>query len=520
MAAKSRSASSLVAAGILLSRIAGLVRQRVFAHYFGQSAAADAFNAAFRIPNFLQNLFGEGVLSASFIPVYSRLLANGDEKEAGRVAGAIASIILLVVSCIVLGGVLLTPWLVSAIAPGFVGERRELTIVLTRVLFPGAGLLVLSAWCLGILNSHRKFFLSYTAPVLWNAVMIGAMFWWGRHSTQSQLSVSLAWASVAGSAAQFLIQLPVVLRVAPAIWLGASWRNPAVQTVTKNFVPVFIGRGVVQLSAFIDALIASLLPIGTVSALSYAQVLYTLPVSLFGMSVSAAELPEMSSARGTEEEVFAYLRGRLDKGLTRIAFFIVPSAMAFLALGDVLVAALFQTGKFTSADANYVWAILAGSTVGLLAATLGRLYASTYYALQDTKTPLKFAIIRVVLVTVLGYWAAVILPGWMGWSAIWGGAGLTASAGVAGWVEFFLLRRKLNQKIGVTGLPGKLTVRLWIAALIAAGLAWGTKLVLPFELHPILRAAVILPVFGVGYFGIASLFQVEEARALIQKLRR
>ncbi|MEO7933834.1 MAG: murein biosynthesis integral membrane protein MurJ [Chthoniobacterales bacterium] len=520
MAAKSRSASFLVAAGILLSRIAGLVRQRVFAHYFGQSAAADAFNAAFRIPNFLQNLFGEGVLSASFIPVYSRLLAGDDEKEAGRVAGAIASIILLVVSSIVLVGVLLTPWLVSAIAPGFVGERRELTIVLTRILFPGAGLLVLSAWCLGILNSHRKFFLSYTAPVLWNVVMIGAMFWWGRHSTQSQLAVSLAWASVAGSAAQFLIQLPVVLRCAPAIRLGASWKNPAVQIVTRNFVPVFIGRGVVQLSAFIDALIASLLPIGTVSALAYAQVLYTLPVSLFGMSVSAAELPEMSSARGTEEEVFAYLRKRLDKGLTRIAFFIVPSAMAFLALGDVLVAALFQTGKFTSGDANYVWAILAGSTVGLLAATLGRLYASTYYALQDTKTPLKFAIIRVVLVTVLGYWAAVILPGWMGWSAVWGGAGLTASAGVAGWVEFFLLRRKLNQKIGPTGLPAGLTSRLWTSALLAAGLGWLVKLSLPIELHPIVRAAVILPVFGASYFALAAIFKVEEALALFRRLRR
>ena len=163
----SRSAA-LVAAGILLSRIAGLIRQRVFAYYFGNSAAADAFTAAFRIPNFLQNLFGEGVLSASFIPVYSRLLAQGDRREADRVAGVVGSLLALATSLLVLLGVVLTPVLITLIAPGFTGETRLLTIRLVRILFPGAGLLVLSAWCLGILNSHHKFFLSYTAPVFWN----------------------------------------------------------------------------------------------------------------------------------------------------------------------------------------------------------------------------------------------------------------------------------------------------------------------------------------------------------------
>src|SRR3954451_17011050 len=161
-----------VAAGILLSRLAGLVRERVFAHYLGNSDAAGAFKAALRIPNFLQNLFGEGVLSASFIPVYSRLLAEKDEEAAGRVAGSIAALLALVVSIIVLIGVIDTPYFIDVIAWGYVGEARELTIRIARVLFPGAGLLVLSAWCLGILNSHRKFFLSYSAPVIWSAAMI------------------------------------------------------------------------------------------------------------------------------------------------------------------------------------------------------------------------------------------------------------------------------------------------------------------------------------------------------------
>ncbi|MBA3765605.1 MAG: murein biosynthesis integral membrane protein MurJ, partial [Acidobacteria bacterium] len=152
----------LVGAGILLSRLVGLVRQRVFAHYFGTSDAADAFNAAFRIPNFLQNIFGEGALSASFIPVYAKLLAHDDKKEATRVASAVLSVLALVTATFVLIGVLTTPYLISLIAPGFTGEKRELTIRLVKIFFPGAGLLVLSAWCLGVLNSHRRFFLSYT----------------------------------------------------------------------------------------------------------------------------------------------------------------------------------------------------------------------------------------------------------------------------------------------------------------------------------------------------------------------
>src|SRR5438874_1016897 len=176
---RTRSAA-FVAAGILLSRISGLVRQYFFARYFGlQADAADAFSAAFRIPNFLQNLFGEGALSASFIPVYAALVARGERDEADRVAGAVASLLALVVSMLVLAGVLATPLLIDAIAPGFHGEKRELTIAIVRVLFPGIGLLVMSAWCLGVLNSHQRFLLSYMAPVAVNAAMIATLVGFG-----------------------------------------------------------------------------------------------------------------------------------------------------------------------------------------------------------------------------------------------------------------------------------------------------------------------------------------------------
>ena len=516
---RSSSAAFLVGAGIFLSRIAGLVRQKIFAHYFGTSIAADAFNAAFRIPNMLQNLFGEGVLSASFIPEYAGLVAREKEEESGKLAGAVIAALALVSSFLVLLGVAFAPALVALITPGFTGEKRELTIQLTRILFPGAGLLVFSAWCLGILNSHRKFFVSYTAPVVWNFAMIGTLLWFGGSTPLPRLAVLLAWGSVAGSALQFLVQLPLVLRLVRHLRLRFDFSGESPRNVFRNFVPSFIGRGVVQISAFIDSFIASWLPTGAVATLAYAQVLYTLPVSLFGMAVSAAELPVMSSATGSAEEIATYLRGRLDGGLERIAYFIIPSVIAFLALGDVVSAALYESGRFTRSDSIWIWQILAGSTIGLLASTWGRLYSSTFYALRDTRTPLRYASIRVTLNVVLGYVAALHLPGWLGLDPRWGVAGLTAASGISGWVEFVLLRREMTRRIGKTSIPAAFTLRLWLAALASAGIAWGFKLGLDGR-HTVWIALVILGVYGVSYLLVTTIAGVPEAVALTARIRR
>jgi putative peptidoglycan lipid II flippase len=295
--------------------------------------------------------------------------------------------------------------------------------------------------------------------------------------------------------------------------------STSVRTVVRNFMPVFVSRGVVQISAYVDSLLASLLGTGAVVALSYTQILYTLPVSLFGMSISAAELPAMSSALGEQKEVAEQLRRRLEGGLKQIALFIVPSAMGFLALGDVMAGALFQTGRFTHDDTIYVWAILAGSAVGLLASTLGRLYSSTYYALHDTRTPLRYAVVRVFLTTALGYLFALPLPHALGVEQRWGVVGLTASAGLAGWVEFYLLRRTLNQRIGRTGLPSAYVFKLWTAATVAAAVAWAIKLLVGAR-HPIIVAALVLVPYGLIYFALANAFGLPEARAIIERATR
>jgi putative peptidoglycan lipid II flippase len=249
------------------------------------------------------------------------------------------------------------------------------------------------------------------------------------------------------------------------------------------------------------------------------------------MSVSAAELPQMSGAVGSESQVGEVLRIRLNAGLRQIAFLVVPSAAAFLILGDVIVSAIYLTGRFTQEDVTYVWGILAGATVGLLASTLGRLYSSTYYALRDPRTPLRFAIVRVALTSILGYLCALPLPRMLGIEPRWGVAGLTISAGIASWVEFHLLRRTLNRRIGRTGLPADFLAKLWATALVAAGAGWvihrywGNQVLahlyfLPAGLRPILLAVLVLGPYGTIYFAGTWALELAEARALFSRFLR
>ena len=415
------------------------------------------------------------------------------------------------VSILVAVGVATSPWLVDLVAPGFTGAKRELVVRLVRILFPGIGLLVLSAWCLGVLNTHRRFFLSYAAPVLWNGVIITALIWGGRTGDPVQVALWATYGAVGGSLLQFLVQVPTVLRVAPELTHRHSGVGTEVRDVFRHAVPAVVSRGVGQVSAYVDTLLASLLGTGAVADLTYAQTLYLLPVSLFGMSVSAAELPTMArEVGGPDPEA---LRRRIDGGLRQIAFFVVPSAAAMLFLGQVIAGVIYQSGRFGPDEARHVWAVLAGSAVGLLAATQGRLYNSAFYALGDTKTPLRFALVRVTLTVVLGAAAALYGPALLHIDPRWGTAGLTATAGNAAWVEFLLLQRAMNARIGRTGLRVTELALLWGLALASAAAGWGAGLLLPAT-RPLIRGALVLGTFGLTYLLGATLFRIPQVRAL------
>ena len=522
---KKSPAAIAVAIGILLSRIMGLVRERVFAHYLGNSDAAGAFRAALRIPNLLQNLFGEGVLSASFIPVYAKLLAEGKEEEAGRAASVVLTLLVSVTALLVIIGVTCSRPLIEILAPGFHGEVRELTIKMVAIMFPGTGLLVLSAWCLGVLNSHRKFFLSYVAPVLWNlaiiAVLVGIGGYYLVNSSQSQaqLAIWVAWATVIGAALQWGVQFPYALKLNGVFTFSLITRLAPVQKIISTFTPAVVTRGVVQLSAYIDQVLASYLGPASVAAMAYAQTIYTLPVSLFGMAISAAALTEMSRTTGTKVEIVQALEARLNVGIRRMAFFVVPSAVAFIVLGDVITAMLLQTGHFGGSDSRFVWFILAGSAVGLVATTQSRLLISAFWALGNTRTPLGIACFRVALTALLGFIVVFPLRSLFALDAVFCSASLTASAGVAGWIEFLLFRYALASKIGQFKIGGRMILGLWGIAIGSAAIALGAKFSL-LGFHVIIRGVAVLGLYGLLYIGGATAAGIPEAAEAIRPIRR
>jgi putative peptidoglycan lipid II flippase len=531
----SRAASVLIATGILLSRIVGLVRERVVATYFGTGLHADVFTAGLRMPNVLQNLLGEGTLSASFIPVYSQLLGQGRTKEAGRVAGAMFALLLGVAGVIALLGVVLAPVLVTVFTPGFEGERRELMIVIVRIIFPMTGVLVLSAWALGILNSHRNFFIPYFAPVLWNAAIIAALVGFAGRVDLDALLMAAAWGALIGGFLQFGIQLPWVLRLDREIRINTGRGESAFKEAVRNAGPAIMGRGVVQLSTYVDMVLVSLLAIGAPARMRFAQTLYVLPISLFGMSIAAAELPELAREGNSGAHV---LRERAVAAARRVAFFVVPSLVAFVLLGDVIVAGIYRAGEFGAADVTIVWLTLAAYSLGLLASTSTRIYQSAFFALRDTKTPARVAGLRVLAAALLGgvlmlqfepvtYRSFTIPAGIFRDVQVaglpLGPVGLALGAAAGAWLEWALLRRRLQQRIGAVGTGAGHLTRMFGAALTAAAVGYGIR-VAASGLHPAVVAVFVVSAFGVTYFGMARALGLAEARvvmdAVLRRVRR
>jgi len=524
-------AAFFVGLGIFVSRIAGLIRERVLATYFGTGLHADVFSAGLRLPNVLQNLLGEGTLSASFIPAYSSLLGQGRTAEAGRVAGAAFALLLSVAGAIALLGVALAPFVVSVFTPGFEGARRELLIAVVRIVFPMTGVLVLSAWALGILNSHRKFFLPYFAPVLWNAAIIAALVAFGGRLALDGLVIAAAWGALLGGALQFAVQLPAVWRLDREIRFGASWREPHFREAVRKAGPAIMGRGVVQLSGYLDLVLASLLAVGAVARLRYAQTLYLLPISLFAMSVAAASLPDLARDR---DVALGALRERTQAALRRVAFFAVPSFVAFLGVGDVLVAGLYRAGEFGAADVRVVTLVLGGYSLGLLASTAARVYQSAFFALRDTATPARIALVRVVVALVAGAMlmvqfepitlAGVTIPA--GALASFDAAGLplgplglAAGAALGAWVEWALLKRSLAKHVGRIGAGAAPLARMFAAAIAAAAAAYAVRLG-STGTHALLEAALVAAAFGAVYLALAAALGLEQAQAFVRAARR
>lgn len=494
-----------VAAGILVTRILGFVRERVFAHYFGNSPTADAFRAALKIPNTIRNLLGEGTLSASFIPVYAGMLARGDHEGARRLAGVIASLLLLLTAGAAAAGVALAPAITAFAAPGFSGETRDLTVTLVAIMFPMSGITILSAWCLGILNTHRKFFLSYAAPAVWNIVQIGTLIALGAHLAGARLAVALAWGALAGAALQVALQLPEALRLAGRMHWGLAFDTPGVRPVVRAWAPVVFGAGITQISSIVDTQLGSLLGAGAVATLGYAQLVAVLPVSLFGVSVAAAALPELS--RDVAADAQTALRHNLAQGARRVAFFVVPSAFALAALGHSIIATLFQTGAFRAEDTALVVGVLAAYAVGLPGQASIKLFASGFYASGDTRTPVRIGAMAVICSAALAY---LLMQRF-------GPAGIALGASLAAYLNAGLLVRSLTRRLGPILGGGELRALVSTVLASIAATAVGTAIATRGATLPNwVTALAALGGFFVVYLGIAWMLHHPDARRLVR----
>lgn len=517
--------------GILASRLVGLLRERVIAYYFGVGAHADVWTVASRGPNLLQNLLGEGTISAAFIPIYSRMLDNGRPEAAGRFAGAIFGLLTLVVALFVLLGVVFAEPLAAVLAAGFLDDppatgdavdRFALLVRTLRILFPMTGLLVLAAWALGVLNSHRQFFVPYVAPVVWNVAIIaalgaGASLVTGSPWTPGALSadaltrllIAACIGAVIGGALQFGVQLPFVWKHLRGFRWSVSTRVEGVREALAAFGPVVAGRGVAQLSSYLDTFLATFLKVGALSALRFSLLFYLLPISLFGMSVSASELPELS--RLTSEKATAFL-ARLRRSLRQIAFLTVPTVVGYLGFGVLLVGALLRTGQFQAGSTWLVALVLGGYSLGILATTFSRLLQNAFYAIGDTTTPARLAVVRVTASLVVAAPAMFALDAVplarvapvpdSGAPLYLGAVGLSLGASVGAWLELGLLRRALRQSLPEMTLPWTGVARmtgLAVASLVPAYAVW---MLLP-AWPPLAVAPLVGGTFATAYLGSA-----------------
>lgn len=534
--------SAVVGAGIFLSRVAGLGREMVAGRVIGLGGPADALATALRIPNLLQNLLGEGVLSASFVPVYSGLLEIGDEREASRIAGAIGALLMVVTGLAVLTIVVAARPLTRLLAWGLQGETFELAVEFTRISAVGVGFLVMSAWCLGILNSHRAFFLPYAAPVVWNAAQIVALLlaWLGDWSV-ADAARGLAVGATVGGALQLAVQFPTTRRLARGLRLAFDNHHPGVRDVRRRFGPAVLGRGAVQFSAYLDLFLASFLAAGAVAALFKAQILYTLPVSLFAMSVAAAELPELSRLGGDPTEI----AHRANAALRRIAFWMLGASFLLIAAGEQLVRLLFQGGEFTGADTSLVWLILVFYGLGLPAVGLSRMLQNTAWALGDTAGPARLAGLRVAIGAALGLLFMFPLDrAFIGPDGVQGlvdaitvtgpldpmvraersvvrlgAVGLAIGSCIGAWIELLMLARLLDRRLPALRSPAAALVPPGVAAAAGFVVTAFAKLV-GGDLPALLAVGLTAGIGGFTYVVVAFRTGVRESEMILRPIRR
>ena len=466
-------AASTISLLTLVSRISGLARDVVVAGAFGNSAWMDAYNVAFRIPNFLRRLFGEGAFQQAFVPVLGETRAREGDDVTRLLIDAVATILFwaLVVTCIV--GVVGAPLMVWLMASGL--QQFDGAVVMTQIMFSYIGLISMVSLAAGVLNTWKRFVVPAATPVLLNLASIAAAVWLGPQFSRWGIEPIYAQAVgvMVGGVLQLAIQIPALKRVGALPHIGllpgkirAAWSHPGVGRVMRQMAPALLGVSVAQISVVINTQIASHQGVGAVSSLDWASRLMEFPTGLLGVALGVVLIPQLSAAHGRKDA--AAYSGLLDWGLRLVLMLALPCAVALLVFPKALLAVLFQRGVFDAAAVQQTAGALMGYGVGLMGLVGVKILAPGYYARQDTRTPVKIAIAVLVLTQVMN---AILVP-------FIGHAGLALSVSLGAMINAFWLFIGLKRSGAYVPEPGwgGFSLRVFGAtALLGALLFWAER---------------------------------------------
>jgi len=433
-------AAGVVGSATLLSRIFGFIRDVVIAWFFGAGLSSDAFFVAFRIPNLLRRLFAEGSLSVAFIPVFTDTLTNRGKDEAFEMARSAVRLLSVLLVVVAISGILLSPLIIRIIAPGFIDspEKLSVTIFLTRIMFPYIFFIGMVALSMGILNVLGHFAAPALAPVFLNIAIIGSVFFISPHMDNPVTGLAIG--VVIGGLLQLGLQVPFLIKKGFYFWQKAKIFHPGLKKIAVLMFPTIFGAAVYQINILVGTLLASLLPEGSVSYLYYADRLVQFPLGIFAIATATAVLPSIS--RQAAKKDLQAVRETFEYAMKLVFFITIPSMVGLIVLREPIVALLFKRGAFDANTTHLTAYALLYYSVGLWAFSAVRIVVSTFYALQDTKTPVRIAVISVCANTLLGI--VLMRP--------LGHGGLALATSLASMLNLGLLVRALRTKLGTVGL--------------------------------------------------------------------
>ncbi len=509
--------SSLIVGGATFaSRVFGLLREQTFAYLFGAGFATDAFVAAFRIPNLLRDLFAEGALSAAFVPVFTDYLLKRGKKEAFRLANLLINGLLLILAGVIVTGILITPYLVRVIAPGFsrIPGKMELTSLLAQVMFPFLLFISLAAVFMGMLNSLRHFGVPALAPVFLNLGMIIAGFFLSPFF--SPPIIGMAVGVLLGGLGQWLFQLPSLLREGYRYQPVLSFRDEGFRKILVLMTPAVFGLASTQVNIFVNTIIASLLPEASPSYLNYSFRLMHFPLGVFGIAVATVTLPVVS-AYASKKDTPNVLR-TCRSSLELVAFLTIPSTFFLALVSRPLISALYEHGRFTAADTSATSQALIFYCLGLFSYAAVRVVAQVFYSFQDTKTPVKVSFLAIGFN--IGLNLLLMHP--------LSFRGLALATSISASVNLAVLAYLLTRRYGSPGWPdffrsvGKVILAslLMAACLLGLSAAWSKFFPLISFGRKALFLLAALTAGGSSYLAAAYLFKIKEVSLLGKIIRR